>query len=386
MLKRIINLLAISLLVTAYVVPPASAEILNDNEYGSIEIIDISVIENAASLFSPVGLSFNVCRGGPVYPGGILEIYYRGMHDRYASLLDFTPDRQVKPLVMNVQMTLGGGLEQIFSAEVGGAYGTEYVMLIVTRLPITDSQLETIALAPDEVEIDDLVISVAINDFTVTQPWSNPDSVVEWGESVRPSINNNILIPLDEFAIYLDYPLNQPGINPWKYMYLYPYPLFRPSIYEYGFGPFSNIWYVFPQHDTLKSNFWDYATTSWIDNGVWVIPPGGYWEGKFNVDNPYSDYYLRLLPYITSARGRYSGLQVEINGTLVQSSIDITGAIGWGEYWTTNPFNYYSLQNILRTGDNTIRLYLPDDATQDYEMQMADIVPAEVVSEELQTE
>ncbi len=356
---------------------PASAEILNNDEYGSMEIIDISVIENAADMFSPIGLTFNVSRGGMLYPGEEITIRYQGQHDRWVSILDFSPDRIVKPLVMNNQTRLtDGGLERMYYGTVGDAIGKEYVLMVVSSLPLTDSQLEDIALAPDEIELDDLILSVSVNDFTVRAVEGNPNRVIDWAESLDgPPVGE--FIELAEFAEFLDYPLNTYPYNPWQYMYLYPYARFRPTVYMEQYGPFSKNWYVIPVGNTFQNNFWDYTTTGWIDNGIWVIPPGGHWQGTFYADDPYLDYYLRVLPYLVRENTSYMNLMVEINGTLVQSSIDFTAAIGWGEYWTSDPFAYYSLERLLRQGDNVIRIYWPSDQEEDLELQMLDMVPIE---------
>jgi len=247
---------------------------------------------------------------------------------------------------------------------------------VVSALPLTDTQLEDLSLAPDEIEFGDLILSAAINDFTVRPVEGNPNRVIEWAEGLDNPTGGEF-IELDEFAEYIDYPLNTYQYNPWPYMYLYPYPRFRPSVYTEQYGPFSRNWYVYPVGNTLQNNFWNYTTTGWIDNGVWVIPPGGYWEGSFNVGDPYSDYYLRVLPYLARENTSYMNLVVEINGSLVQSNIDFTGAIGWGEYWTSDPFSYYSLSRLLRQGDNVVRIYWPEDQDEDLELQMLDMVPAE---------
>ncbi|HEX9743923.1 MAG TPA: hypothetical protein VGB30_00710 [bacterium] len=373
------------ILLAALIFIPASsvrAEIMNDTEYGSLEIIDISVIENAADRFTPVGLSFNVTRGGTVYHGDQVIIKYRGIHERWVTILDYTPDRIVKPLVFNEKTSLLDGLDREYTAEVGGATGDEYILMIVSTLPITDSQLETYALAPDEIEPGENILLVAVNNFRVAPRWNTGDSVVEWGNSLRSDYSDIGWIPLEEFATYINYPLNQPRYNPWRYMYLYPYPRIRPTTYINNFGPLTNTWYVIPQGNTIQSNFWNYSNTGWIDNGIWVIPPGGSWEGKFRLNDPYADYYLRVLPFI-ARNSSMANYRVEINGTLVQPSIDITGAIGWGEYWTTNPFNYYSMQNFLRAGENDIRIYVPEDASDDLYIQLADVVPTETVQDEL---
>lgn len=379
------GLIACMMLAMLLMIPPVSAEILNDDEYGSIEIIDFSVIEEAADNFSPVGLSFNVSRGGGLYPGDNVTIYFRGHHDKYVSILDFSPDRKVKPLVINEYTSLAeGGLERAYYSTVGDVTGREYVMLIVTELPVTDARLEEIALAPNEVELDEDILAVAINDFRVVPFGRNPNRVVEWGESLRPGMREGEFIELEDVALFLDYPLNTYPYNPWPYMHLYPRPIFRPRAYTERYGPFSRTWYVFPTGRKLESNFWDYATTGWIERGRWIIPPGGYWEGTFRADNPYADYLLRILPYTVRENNAYADLQVEINGTLVESSIDISGAIGWGEYWTSDPFAYYSLYNLLREGENTLTIYWPEDREENLELQMVDVQPEEVAEEEIE--
>lgn len=373
------------LALMALVIVPARAEILNDDEFGSLEIADLSVIDAAADVFGPVGLTFNVTRGGPLRPGQEIAIHYHGQHECYVTILDFSPDRIVKPLVMNEQTKLtDGGLNGDYYGTVGEALGKEYVMMIISRLPLTDERIEELALAPNEIELGDEIVTVAVNDFTVVDAGYNANRVVEWGESVNSGNRGDSFIDLEEFATYLGYPLNTYPYDPWPYMYLYPYPRFRPSVYMEKYGPFSKIWYVVPTGTTITSNFWDYATSGWIDNGIWVIPPGGYWQGTFRPDDPYAAYYLRILPYLIRENTSYQRLQVEINGTLVQSSIDITGAIGWGEYWTTNPFAYYNLATLLHTGNNTIRLYWPEDQTENLELQMVDVAPTEVVSSEIE--
>ena len=114
-----------------------------------------------------------------------------------------------------------------------------------------------------------------------------------------------------------------------------------------------------------------------------VIPPGGYYQGTFRTDDPYASYWMRVLPYLIRENTSYLSLQMEINGTLVQPTFDISGAIGWGEYWTSDPFAYYSLDRILRTGDNTFRLYWPEDAGDNLRIQMMELVPREVIEEEI---
>jgi hypothetical protein len=169
-------------------------------------------------------------------------------------------------------------------------------------------------------------------------------------------------------------------------MYLFPYARFQPTAYIQTLGPLTQTWYVFPTEDNqLRSNFWDYATSGWIDNGIWIIPPGGYWEGRLRVDDPYTPYYLRVLPFQWRENTSYQSLlQVEVNGTLVQPSIDITGAIGWGQYWTTNPFAYYNLNTLLHRGENQIRLYWPQEQTENLDLQMLDVAPVATVNDEIQ--
>jgi len=362
---------------------PSRAEILNDDEFGWMEIIDFSVIEDAAGMFTPVGLSFNVSRGGYLHPGEEIMIRYRGQHDRYASLIDFSPDRIVKLLVMNEYTSLRDGhLARSYYGTLGDALGMEYIMLVISDLPLTDERLEELALAPNEIQLDTRILSVSVNDFNVVSYGRNPNRVVEWGESLHDTRVEGNFIPLEDMGIDLGYPLNTYPYNPWRYMYLYPYPVFRPEVYRQQYGPFSKTWYVFPQGNTLANNFWDYTTAGWIDNGNFVIPPGGYWRGTFRADDPYASYFMRVLPYLARENESYLNLQIEINGTLVQPSIDITQAIGWGEYWTTDPFAYYDLSRLLRTGDNTVYLYWPETMDENLELQMMDMVPSEIAEAE----
>ena len=362
---------------------PARSEILNDDEYGWIEIIDPSVIEEAASMFPPSTLSFNVGRGGPIYPGDRIVINYHSMHDCYASIIDYSPDRKVKPLVMNQQTSILDGLDRSWHGTVGDAIGREYILLLVTRNPLTNQQLELMALAPNEIEIGDLVVYAAISDFRVVSRGRDPGIIQDWAESHRGFHGNVRMIELEEFATYIDYPLNRYPYNPWPYMYLYPYPRFNPAVYTQKYGPFSKTWYVFPTSQRIQSNFWNYAYTGWIDDGIMVIPPGGYWQGSFRADDPYSSYWLRVLPYLIRENRSYLNLQMEINGTLVQPTFDITGAIGWGQYWTSDPFAYYSLDRLLRRGENTVRLYWPESEEENLELQMIDMVPSEVIESEI---
>jgi hypothetical protein len=315
-------------------------------------------------------------------------IHFRGQHDRYATLVDYSPDRKVKPLVMNELTRLtDGGVEREYRGVVGDVLGKEYVLLIITSLPLTDEQLEEIALAPNEIELDEdeNILVVAVNDFLVVQGYATPGIGLDRVVTSPVRTRDDMFIDLDEFAIYIDYPLNTYPYDPWPYLYLYPYPRFRPTAYMERYGPFTRTWYVFPTLERLKSNFWDYAWAGWIDRGIWIIPPGGYWQGKFRVDDPYADYYLRVLPFIIRENTSYMhNLRVEVNGTLLQPSIDISGAIGWGQYWTSDPFAYYNLQTLLHVGDNTIRLYWPEESESELGLQMMDVVPSEVVDEELE--
>ena len=364
------------------------AEILNDDEFGSIELRDFSVIESAADMFTPVGLRFDVSRGGPVYPGNDITIYYRGMHGMYATLLDYSSDplRKVKPLVMNELTRLNeGGLEREYVGAVGKTLGPEYIMLIITALPLSDARLEEIALAPNEVETGDEILSVAVNNFEVLSSLNLPDRNPDRPISIPIPIRHDMFIDLTDFQSYIDYPLNLYPYNPWPYMYLYPYPRFLPWAYSQSMGPLTQTWYVFPsEKNRLQSNFWDYASDAWIDNGLWIIPPGGSWQGTLRVDDPYTSYYLRILPYLARQNQSYlSLLQVEINGTLVQSNIDLSGAIGYGTYWTNNPFAYYNVNTLLHRGDNTIRLYWPQDQQDNMELQMLDVVPADTAVNEI---
>jgi len=223
-----------------------------------------------------------------------------------------------------------------------------------------------------------------VNDFRVVPYERDPSEVVDRMRSLEDVSRDVPFIELEEFATYLDYPLNVYPYNPWPYMYLYPYARLRPSVYTSRYGPYSRSWYIFPTESGLVSNFWDYATTGWVDRGIWIIPPGSYWEGSFSVDDPYAPYYLRVLPFVTRENQSYMHLQMEINGTLVQPSIDITGAIGWGNYWTSDPFAYYNLSTLLHSGENEIRLYWPEEMEENLELQMVDVQPAEVVEEEVE--
>jgi len=366
-----------SLLIPAFG-GPANAEILNDDEFGYLEIMDLTVIEDAAQMYLPNGLSINMTRGTYFVPGNEVCINYRGLNDHYVTVLDYSPDRVVKPLVMNEHLTLlNTGLQREYYGTIGDSLGHEYILMLVSDLPFTDEELEAIALAPNEIEIGEKVMMVGVSDFYVNSPGRDPDTVVNWGRGLTGDIPGGQFIDLDEFAIYLDYPLNSYPYNPWPYMYLYPYPRLNSQVYYSQMGPFSNTWYVIPGTQSLTSNFWDYANDSWIDDGLWIIPPGGYWQGTFNMDDPYAYYYLRVLPYLVRENTSYLNLQIEINGTLVQPSIDATGAIGWGEYWTEDPFAYYNLSTLLHQGDNEISLYWPEWENENLQLQMMDIVPEE---------
>lgn len=366
--------LAISLVIG--INAPSRAEILNGDEYGWLEVRDLSMIEEAAGMFPPVSLRFNVGRGGPMYTGDEIVIYYHGVSDKYVSIIDYSPDRIVKPLVFNEHTMILDGLNREFVGTVGDVLGKEHVLQIVTNLPLTDEELQAIALAPNEIEIGEMVIIAAVSDFNIVGYGSDPDYE-------RYDAGRVEMIELEEFAIYIDYPLNRYPYNPWPYMYLYPYARFQPMVYMERFGPLTKTWYVFPGAEQIESNFWDYAYTGWIEDGHMVVPPGGYWQGTFRIDDPYSPYWLRILPYLIRENTSYANLQVQINGTLVEPSFDITGAIGWGEHWTTDPFAYYSVERLLRRGENTFRLYWPEEEEYDLELQMLDIVPSEVMEEEM---
>jgi hypothetical protein len=363
------------------------AEILNNDEYGAIEIKDFSVIENAANIFTPVGLSFNVPRGGPLYPGNDITIKYRGLNGTYATLLDYSPDpvREVKPLVMNEQIKMNdGGLEGSYTGTVADTLGSEFIMLIISALPLDDSKIEEIALAPDEVKIDKDILLVAVNDFEVVKAYNTPDRSIEPRNIAPVEQTDAGGISLYDFGTVLDNPLNNYPYDPWGYMYLYPYARFRPSVYMNQFGPLTQTWYVFPNQNTFQSNFWDYASDGWIDDGIWIIPPGGYWEGSLNVDDPYTAYYLRILPYLARMNTSYERyLTIEINGTLVQSNFDFSGSIGYGDYQTNNPFAYYNLNTLLHRGTNRIRIYWPEDQQDNLELQMVDVAPATTVETEI---
>ena len=398
----IVTVFAVAIMILMLSIPGVlRAEVMNDDELGSIEIIDISVIEDAARMFTPVGLDFNVNRSGSLYPGDDLMIRFRGQHDTYVSILDFTADREVKPLVMNEHVILGdGGLQRETWWTVGDSLGKEYIMMIVTNLPLTDEEMETIALAPNEVELEGKIVGVAINDFRVIGTGRDPDMIVDMyddgdgnpvdyltledigGERLRPW-DGITRIPLSDFAVYIDYPLNTYPYNPWRYMYLYPYARIKPITYMDRYGFFSNVYYIIPSGPEIRTNFLNYATTGWLDDGIIIIPPGGYWEGSFEVGDMYRDYYLRVLPYLIRENTSWQRLQIEINGTLVQSNIDFSGAIGFGEYYTYNPFGYYNAQLFMRPGNNMLRIYWPEDEEENLELQLVDIVPGDMVENEI---
>lgn len=393
--------LAVAIMVFVLSIPGVlRAEVLNDDEFGSVEIIDFSVIEETAGIYTPVGLDFNVTRGGSLHPGDDLMIRYRGLHDNYISILDYSPDRKVKPLVMNEHLTHEGGIERETWWTIGNSLGEEYIMMIVTNLPLTDEELETIALAPNEVEIESKIISVAVNDFRVIGTGRDPDMVVDMYEGpTQNSVDFLTLedlggqrlegwdgvsrIPLSEFAVFVDYPLNTYPYNPWSYMYLYPYPRLKSITYMDRYSFFSNVYYIIPSGPEIRTNLFDYATTSWIDDGIWIVPPGGYWEGSFEVGDYYRDYYIRVLPHLIRENTSWQRLRIEINGTLVGSNIDWSGAIGFGQYYTYNPFSYYDGSLYMRPGNNTIRIYWPEDEQENLELQMIDIVPYEMLEDEV---
>lgn len=375
-------------LVASFVLLPVAvnAEILNDNEFGSIEIKDLSVIENAAKKFTPVGLRFNVPRGGPVYAGSEIVIFYRCLHEKYVTLIDYSQDRIVKPLVMNEKIKItDGGLEREYRCVVGGKeLGREWVLMIVSALPLSDARIQELALEPDKIELDDEILSVAVNDFIIYPAVKMPDRSIKVPVSEPVPIRSDMFIELTDFASYIDYPLNMYPYNPWPYMYLYPYARLIPQIYKDTYGPFINTWYVFPAgNNALESNFWNYAWDGWIDQGIWVIPSGGYWEGTLRIDDPYTRYFLRILPYLARKNNSFERLRVEINGKLVHP-LNISGSIGWEQYTTTNPFRYYSLHGYLHQGENKIRLWAAPGEKENIELQMMDILPFEYVSKELE--
>ncbi|MCX6647181.1 MAG: hypothetical protein NTY09_12615 [bacterium] len=373
------------------------AEVLNDDELGSIEIVDISVIENAAGIFTPVGLAFNFARGGTLNPGDDLMIQYRGLNDTYISLLDYSPDRKVKPLMMNEHVLLtDGDIERETWWTVGDSLGKEYIMMIVTNLPLTDEELETISLAPDEVTLEGKIVCVAVNDFRVIGPGRDPGmynsidgtpvetlSLEDIGGQPLNQWDGVTRLTLSDFGGYSIYPLNTYPYNPWGYMYLYPYPRIKPITYMDRYSFFSNVYYIIPSGPEIRTNFLNYATTGWLDDGVIVIPPGGYWEGSFEVGDMYRDYYLRVLPYLIRENTSWQQLQIQINGTLVQSNIDFSNAIGFGDYYTYNPFGYYNAQLFMRPGNNTLRIYWPQTEEENLELQLVDIVPSDMVDSEI---
>jgi uncharacterized protein (DUF427 family) len=293
-----------------------------------------------------------------------------------------------------------GGLDRETWWTVGDTIGAEFILMVATNLPLTDDELEAIALAPNEVEIADKIVSVAVNDFRVVETGRDPDVIVDtYGGSDQNGVNYLTLediggqrlqnwdgvtrLPLSEFAVYYDYPLNTYPYNPWAYMYLYPYPQFKAITYLDRYGFMTNVYYIIPTGVDIRTNFLNYANTGWLDNGIWVIPPGGYWEGTFEVGDMYRDYYLRVLPFLVRENTSWQRLRVEINGTLVEPNIDFSGAIGFGDYYTYNPFGYYNAWLYMRPGNNTLRIYWPEDEEQNLELQMVDIVPTDIVSSEI---
>jgi hypothetical protein len=383
MFRGILLLAALGILAVVFFPVQARSEILNDDEYGWLEVVDLGVIEEAAGMFPPSSLRFNVGRSGPLSPGDEIVIYYHTWNDYYASLIDYSPDRKVKPLLVNEHTTILDQLDRSWAGTVGDAIGTEYILLLVTTQPLTDEELESMALAPNEIETGDKVFYAAVSDFNVVAGGRDPGVIQDWAEANRGYQGNVQMIELSDFATYIEYPLNRYPYNPWPYMYLYPYARFNPTAYVQRYGPFSKTWYVFPTMQKIECNFWDYAYTGWIDNGIMVIPPGGYWQGTFRADDPYSSYWLRVLPYLIRENRSYYSLRMEINGNLVEPTFDIRGAIGWGQYWTSDPFAYYSIDRFLRTGDNTIRLYWPESESEDLQLQMVDVVPTDVVTQEI---
>jgi len=382
-----------ALLLFAVPATQARAEILNDDEYGAIEILDMSVIEEVAGIYTPVGLNLNKSRGAGFRAGDELIIYYHGQHDMYVSILDFTPDRRVKPLVINEHTSFGTGeLDRTYYSVVNEPLGHEYILMIISKLPLTDARLEEIALAPNEIEIDDQIVSVAVNDFYIIAGGTDP---TEAGESRRdqPGFHYRDVtgytgldpIPLSEVGETVGHPS---WLNPhklWTHNNRYANPWLVPTSYIEQYGMFSNVYYTIPVGVDIRSNFWNYATSGWIDDGIWIIPPGGYWSADFTVGDEYYDYYMRILPYLMRDRTTYSNVGISINGVPIGNPVfDIRDAIGWGYYWDENPFMYYNLQSYLRSGVNTITLYWPGDADDNLTFQMVDILPETVLTGEVE--
>jgi len=385
-------LIAVGLMVLIFPAGNARAEILNDDEFGSLEILDMSVIEEAAGMYTPVGLSMNLSRGGGFRAGDEIYLYCHGQNDKYMSIIDFTPDRKVKPLVINELTAFGQGeLDRTWHGVINEPLGHEYILMIISNLPLTDANLEDIALAPNEIEIGDLIVSVAINDFYVIAGGRDPNEVVDWGEN-NPGINfmnmdsvtgytGHEPIPLSEMGEQLEYPS---WIHPhklWTRVHGYRYPWLVPTAYIDDYGIFSNVYYTVPVGVDIRSNFWNYASSGWIDNGIWIIPPGGYWSADFSVGDNYYNYYMRILPYLIRETTNYSHLGISINGVPVGNPVfDIRDAIGWGLYWDENPFMYYTLGSYLKSGVNTITLYWPSEESENLELQMMDVLPDTVLT------
>lgn len=366
------------------------AEVLNNDQFGSVEIKDLSVIDKAAGMLTPSGLRFDVSRGGAVYPGDQVTIFYQGVNGMYSTLVDYSPDRKVKPLVMNDLVKISdnqGGLQRQFQGAIGNALGDEYILLITSNKPLDDKRLQDIALAPDKLEIKDDIVAAAVNNFKVVQKYNAPDRSIGGVNPQPVPINNGNMIPLSDFTTYQNYPLNTYPYNPWPYMYLYPYARFQPTQYINTLGPLTETWYVFPtDQGTLKSNFLDYASDAWIDKGIWIVPPGAGWQGTLQVDNPYTPYYLRILPYLARQNTSYLDLlQVQINGTPIKPDMDLyNNSIGYGQYETNNPFAYYNLNSLLHQGINQISISWPQDQTDNFQLQMMDVLPTDVADKEVQ--
>jgi hypothetical protein len=401
--RMMVTAAAVAVMVLVLSLPGAlRAEVLNDDEFGSLEIIDISVIEELTGVYTPVGLDFNLTRGSTYYPGDDLMIRFMGQHEMYVTIIDYSPDRTVKPLVVNEHTTLtDGGLHRETWWTIGSSLGKEYILMIVSRLPLTDARIETIALAPNEVELDETILKMAVNDFRVVASGRDPGVIVDMYSNSGHG-NMNLLsiedlggtrlsewdgvtrIPLSDFGYVMNYPMNTYPYNPWSYMYLYPYPKLVPTAYIDRYGFFSNIYYVIPSGPEIRTNLFDYANLGWLDDGIWIIPPGGSFEGKFRVGEYYSDYYFRVLPHLIQQNTSYQRLHVEINGYRLEPNIDFSGAIGFGGYYTYDPFAYYNAWPYMRPGQNTVRLYWPEDEEENFEIQMMDIIPIDVIENEFQ--
>jgi hypothetical protein len=362
---------------------PSRAEILNNDEFGSIVLKDLAPIETAAGTFTVSRLTFNVPRNGNLSPGDYITIYYKGINDSYVSILDYSSDRKVKPVVLNELTKLNdGGLDRTYSNPIGDTLGRDYVLLVISSEPLSDSRLQDIATAPDKLEIKDEILAAAVNTFLVVP---SHDITIDnpTGPESRPVIGNtNLFLPIEDFGIYINFPQNTYPYDPWHYMYLYPYARFVPRVYIQQYGPIT--WYVFPQDGQLTSNFFSYTQGDIASNGLWLIQPGGFWEGTFNFSGSDSSFYLRILPFLRE-NINYSDAVITINGVPVMRTEDVPSEVGSGDYRSRNPFAYYDLKSALRQGQNTLRLEWPNTETENLQLQMMDILPSSTAKDEVES-